>query len=185
MSSEFLDLSLVSIIYQGEFLSSVPKTYKAFLESLRDKEGITNEEFCKRTIWRGDFPILTKADYLILLKTKGVEGIFEVDLVKTDEEDENLFGEKDYKQFLEMTEPEEEIKIKIKDEEEIKVDLKEDNIDIKSEVNEFYAITEVTQYYKNYNKTPVELSIIYPLKKEINFRKFTINVNGKKSVSKI
>ena len=184
--SEYLDLNLVSIIYQGEFLSSVPKTYKAFLESLRDKEGITNEEFCKRTIWRGDFPILTKADYLILLKTKGVEGIFEVDLVKTDEEDENLFGEKDYKQFLEMTEPEEEIKIKIKnDEEEIKVDLKEDNIDIKSEVNEFYAITEVTQYYKNYNKAPVELSIIYPLKKEINFRKFTINVNGKKSVSKI
>ena len=186
MSAEYLDLSAVSIIYQGDFLSTVPKTYKAFLESLRDKEGITNEEFCKRTIWRGDFPILTKADYLILLKTKGLEGIFEVDLVKNeDEEDENLFGEKDYKQFLEMKEPEEEIKIKLKQEEEMKEDVKEDNIDIKSEVNEFYAITQVTQYYKNINKAPVELSIIYPLKKEINFRKFTINVNGKKSVSKI
>ena len=185
MTSEYLDLSAVSIVYQGEFLSSVPKTYKAFLESLRDKEGITNEEFCKRTIWRGDFPILTKADYLILLQTKGPEGIFEVDLVQNEEEDENLFGEKDYKQFLEMKEPEEEIKIKLNQEEEIKHDEKEDNIDIKSEVNEFYAITQVTQYYKNNNKAPVELSIIYPLKKEINFRKFTINVNGKKSVSKI
>ena len=100
MSSEYMDLSAVSIIYRGEFLSCVPKTYKAFLESLRDKEGITNEEFCKRTIWLGDFPILTKADYLILLKSKGLEGIFEVDLVKNeDEEDENLFGDKDYKQF--------------------------------------------------------------------------------------
>ena len=101
MSSEYMDLSAVSIIYQGEFLSCVPKTYKAFLESLRDKEGITNEEFCKRTIWLDDFPILTKADYLILLKSKGLEGIFEVDLVKNeDEEDENLFGDKDYKQFF-------------------------------------------------------------------------------------
>ena len=162
MSSEYLDLSAVSIIYQGEFLSCVPKTYKAFLESLRDKEGITNEEFCKRTIWRGDFPILTKADYLILLKTKGVEGIFEVDLVENEEGEENLFGEKDYKQFLEMKEPEEEIKIQLNQEEEIKKEEKEDNIDITSEVNEFYAITQVTQYYKNNNKSPVELSISYP-----------------------
>ena len=99
MTSEYLDLSAVSIVYQGEFLSSVPKTYKAFLESLRDKEGITNEEFCKRTIWRGDFPILTKADYLILLQTKGPEGIFEVDLVQNEEEDENLFGEKTISNF--------------------------------------------------------------------------------------
>ena len=126
---------------------------------------------------------MTKADYLILLKTKGLEGIFEVDLVKNeDEEDKNLFGEKDYKHILEMTEPEEEIKIKLNQEEEIKEDIKEDNIDIKSDVNEFYVITQVTLYYKNNNKAPIELSIIYPLKKEINFRIFTININGKKSV---
>ena len=90
MSLEYLYLSAVSIIYQGKFFSSVPKIYKEFLESLRDKEGITNEIFCKRTIWRGDFPILTKADYLILLQTKGPEGIFEIDLVQNeDKEDEN------------------------------------------------------------------------------------------------
>ena len=31
----------------------------------------------------------------------------------------------------------------------------------------------------------MELSIIYPLRKEINFRKFSINIDGKKSYSKI
>ena len=185
MTSEYLDLNSVAIVYDGEFLSSVPTTYKAFLECLRDKAGITNEEFCKRTIWRGDFPILTKQDYIKLLKTKGIEGIFQVDLIQNeDNEDENLFGEKDYKQFLEMTEPEEEIKILLT-KEEPKEETKEESIYIKSEVNEFYAITQVTQYYKNNNKAPIELNIIYPLKKEINFRKFTVNVNGKKSISKI
>ena len=52
-------------------------------------------------------------------------------------------------------------------------------------MNEFYEIIKVTQYYKNNNKAPFELSIIYPLRKEINFRKFNININGKKSISKI
>ena len=179
--SEYLDLESIAVVYDGDFLMSVPKTYKAFLEGLRDKAGITNEEFAKRTIWRGDFPILNKNDYIKLLKLKGKEGIFQIDLVSNDDdEDDNLFGEKDYLTFLEMKEPEEEIKIKLVEEE-----TKEENIYIKSEVNEFYAITEVTQYYKNNNKAPVELNIIYPIRKEINFRKFTINVNGKKSVSKI
>ena len=180
---EYLDLDSIAIIYDGDFLSSVPKTYKAFLECLRDKANLSNVEFAKRTIWRGDFPILNKKDYLRILKTKGTEGIIQIDLVQNeDEEDENLFGEKDYLTFLEMKEPEEEIKIKIKLDEE---ETKEETILIKSDVNEFYAITQVTQYYKNNNKVPIELNIIYPLKREINFRKFTINVNGKKSISKI
>ena len=42
-------------------------------------------------------------------------------------------------------------------------------------MNEFYAITKEAQYYKNNNKILVELSIIYPLLKETNFSKFTIN----------
>ena len=180
--SEYLDLNSIAIVYDGDFLMSVPKTYKAFLEGLRDKAGLTNEDFKKRTIWRGDFPILCKKDYIRLLKTKGSEGIFQIDLVNNedDEDDDDALGEKDYYQFLEMKEAEEEIKIKLNEEE-----AKEDNIYINSEVNEFYAVTQVTQYYKNNNNKPVELSIIYPLKKEINFRKFTININGQKSISKI
>ena len=183
MSEEYLNLDSIAIIYDGDYLASVPSTYKAFLECLRDRVGLTNEDFAKRTIWRGDFPILNKKDYLRLLKTKGSEGIFQIDLVQNeDDEDENLLGEKDYLTFLEMKEPEEEIKIKLKLNEE---ENKEENIFIKSDVNEFYAITQVTQYYKNNNKVPVELNIIYPLKREINFRKFTVNINGKKSISKI
>ena len=178
--SEFLDLSSIALVYDGDFLASVPSTYKEFLECLRDKAGLTNDEFAKRTIWRGDFPILNKEDYIRILKTKGPEGIIQIDLVTNEEGEEDEMGEKDYKTFLEMNEPEEEIKIKLNEEES-----KEENIYIKSEVNEFYAITEVTQYYTNNNKAPIELNIIYPLKKEINFRKFTINVNGKKSISKI
>ena len=177
--SEYLDLNSIAIVYDGDFLTSVPSTYKAFLECLRDKAGITNEEFKKRTIWRGDFPILNKKDYIRILKTKGSEGIFQIDLVNNEDEDDYL-GEKDYLQFLEMKEQEEEIKIKLNEEE-----TKEDNIYINSEVNEFYAITQVTQYYKNNNNKPVELNIIYPLKKEILFKKFTININGQKSISKI
>ena len=178
--SEFLELSSIALVYDGDFLASVPSTYKAFLECLRDKAGLTNDEFAKRTIWRGDFPILNKEDYVRILKTKGPEGIIQIDLVTNEEGEEDEMGEKDYKTFLEMNAPEEEIKIKLNEEES-----KEENIYIKSEVNEFYAITEVTQYYTNNNKAPIELNIIYPLKKEINFRKFTINVNGKKSISKI
>ena len=182
--SEYLDLKEVAIVYDGDVLSNVPNTYKAFLECLRDKVGISNAEFAKRTIWCGDFPLLTRDDYIRLLKKKGIEYIFQIDLVQN-EDDENLFGDNDYIKYLEGQEQEEEIKIKIKEDEEQKEETKEENILIKSDVNEFYAITQVTQYYKNNNKVPVELSIIYPLRKEINFRKFTININGKKSISKI
>ena len=86
--SEYLDLNAVAIVYDGDFLASVPNTYKAFLECLRDKVGLSNAEFAKRTIWRGDFPILNRNDYINLLKKKGMEGIFQIDLVENDGEDE-------------------------------------------------------------------------------------------------
>jgi len=41
------------------------------------------------------------------------------------------------------------------------------------------------QYYKNNNNKPVELTVIYPLRKEINFKKLNIDINGKKSYSRI
>ena len=183
--SEYIDLNAIAIVYEGEFLANVPNTYKAFLECLRDKVGLSNENFAKRTIWCGDFPLMNRNDYIRLLKKKGVEGIFQIDLVEN-EDDENLFGENDYIKYLENQEQEEEIKIKIKeDEPQAEAEAKEEKIFIKSDVNEFYAITQVTQNYKNNNSVPIELNIIYPLRKEINFRKFTINVDGKKSISKI
>ena len=160
--SEFLDINSISIVYNGDVLVQAPNTYKAFLESLRNKEGISNKELAKRTIWCGDFPILNRNDYIEQLKKKGQAGRLEINIIKNEEGEDNLFGDTDYKQYLEMTEPEEEIKIKLVKEEPkiVEEEKKEETIFIKSDVNEFYAITQVTQYYKNNNNKPVELNII-------------------------
>ena len=175
-----IDLDSIAIIYDGDYVSSVPNTYKAFLEALRNAAGLTNEEFQNKTIWRGDFPITCKKEYIRAIKSCKDEGIMQIDLVSNELDEKEGIGEKDYLQFLELKEPEEKIEIKINEEES-----KEETIYIESNVNEFYGITQVTQYYKNNNNKPVELSILYPLRKEINFRKFSININGKKSFSKI
>ena len=178
--SEFLNLDSIAIIYDGDYLASVPNTYKAFLELLRDKAGLTNDDLKKKTIWRGDFPITCKKDYIRAIKICKDEGIMQIDLVSNELDEKEGIEAKDYIEFLESKEPEEEIKIALKEEEN-----KEETIYINSNVNEFYAVTQVTQYYKNNNNKPVELTIIYPLKKEINFRKFNIKINDKKAYSKI
>ena len=178
--SDLIDLDSIAIIYDGDYLSSAPNTYKAFLEALRDKAGITNEEFGNKTVWRGDFPITCKKDYIKAIRKCKDEGIMQIDLVSNELDEKEGIKEKDYLQFLELKDAEEEIKINVNEEEN-----KEETIYIESNVNEFYAVTKVTQYYKNNNNKPVELSIIYPLRKEINFRKFSINIDGKKSYSKI
>ena len=178
--SEEINLDSIAIIYDGDYVSSVPNTYKAFLELLRNTAGMTNEDFNKKTIWRGDFPITCKKDYIKAIRKCKDEGIMQIDLVSNELDEKEGITEKDYLQFLELKEPEEAIKINVVEEES-----KEETIYIESNVNEFYAITQITQYYKNNNNKPVELSIIYPLRKEINFKKFTINIDGKKSFSKI
>ena len=178
--SETINLDSIAIIYDGDYVSSVPNTYKAFLELLRDKASLTNEEFKNKTVWRGDFPITCKKDFIKAIRRCKDDGIMQIDIVSNELDLKEGIGEKDYMQFLELKEPEEEIKINIEEEEN-----KEETIYIESNVNEFYAITQVTQYYKNNNNKPVELNIIYPLRKEINFKKFTININGKKACSRI
>ena len=178
--SDKVDLDSIAIIYDGDYVSSVPNTYKGFLECLRNAAALTNEEFQKKTVWRGDFPITCKKDYIRAIKSCKDEGIMQIDLVSNELDEKEGIGEKDYLQFLELKDPEEKIEININEEEN-----KEEIIYIQSDVNEFYAVTQVTQYYKNNNNKPVELSILYPLRKEINFRKFSININGKKSFSRI
>ena len=178
--SSLINLESIAIIYDGDYLSSVPNTYKAFLELLRDKAGLTNEEIKEKTIWRGDFPITCKKDYIKAIKKCKDEGIMQIDLVTNELDEKEGIESKDYLEVLESKEPEEEIKININEEEN-----KEETIYINSNVNEFYALTQVTQYYKNNNNKSIELTIIYPLKKEINFRKFNIKINDKKAYSKI
>ena len=179
--SETIDLDSIAIIYDGDYLSSVPNTYKSFLELLRDKANLTNEEFSnKKTIWHDDFPITCKKDFIKVIKLCKKEGIMKIDLVSNELDEKEGITEKDYLEFLESKEPEEEIKINIEEEEN-----KEETIYIESTVNELYAITKVKQYYKNNNNKPVELNVIYPLKREINFKKFNIDINGKKAYSRI
>ena len=150
--SEEIDLNSIAIIYDGDYLSSVPNTYKAFLETLRDKAGITNEEFINKTVWRGDFPITCKKDFIKAIRKCKDDGIMQIDLVTNELDEKEGIKEKDYLQFLELKDPEEVIKINLEEEEN-----KEETIYIESDVNEFYAITKVTQYYKNNNNKPVEL----------------------------
>ena len=178
--AEQINLDSIAIIYDGDYLSSVPNTYKAFLELLRDKAGLVDEEFGNKTVWSGDFPITCKKDYIKAIRKSKDEGIMQIDLVSNELDEKEGIKEKDYLQFLNLKEPEEVITISLEEE-----DNKEETIYIESMINEFYALTQVTQYYKNNNDKSIELSIIYPLRKEINFRKFTINIDGKKSFSKI
>ena len=115
--TEFIDLDSIAIIYDGDYLSSVPNTYKVFLELLRDKAGLTNEEFKEKTVWRGDFPITCKKDFIRAIKKCKDEGIMQIDLVSNELDEKEGIGEKDYLQYLEQKEQEEIIKIKVEEEE--------------------------------------------------------------------
>ena len=88
-----IDLNTISIKYDGEIISTVPNTYKSFLELLRDKEGLTNTEFMNKTVWRGDFPITSKQDYIKAIRYCKDEGIMQIDLVSNElDKKERLFS---------------------------------------------------------------------------------------------
>ena len=61
----------------------------------------------------------------------------------------------------------------------------EDTIYIKSSINEVFASTEVLQYFKNTLDTSIELSVSFPMKKEISLSKFEVTIGDKKVSSKI
>ena len=173
---EYINFETISLIYNENLISVVPKTYKAFLELLRDYDHLTNEEFNKKTIYKGSTPILCKKDYINELKKCLNNSKLILD--SRNDADKNILT-KDYLKFLTMEKSDEIIKIEILQEE------KENIIFINSNVNEFYALTQVKQYYKNKKTHPVELKIKYHLIKEINFRKFTIKINEKIACSRI
>ena len=65
----------------------------------------------------------------------------------------------------------------------VKIDLK--LITIETILNEFYAKTNIIQYYKNYANKPIELILKYPYNPKVQFSKFTLEMNNKKVISKI
>ena len=62
---------------------------------------------------------------------------------------------------------------------------REDTIYLKSNINEVFALTELTQYFINSLDDPIELIVSFPIKEEINLNKFIIQIGDKKVTSKV
>ena len=62
---------------------------------------------------------------------------------------------------------------------------REDTIYLKSNINEIYASTEITQFFINPLNNPIELIISFPIIEEISLNKFVIKVGEKKVISKV
>jgi len=56
---------------------------------------------------------------------------------------------------------------------------------ITSKVNEIFASTELTQYFTNPLEDSIELSILFPIKEEINLSKFIVSIDNQIIISKI
>ena len=67
------------------------------------------------------------------------------------------------------------------------VDIPEENncVKIEADFNEFYGITKVTQNYRNQTDKPIELNLTIPLRPEIQFNKFRVQLDDKIIVSRI
>ena len=62
---------------------------------------------------------------------------------------------------------------------------REDLIYLQSKINEIYATTELTQYFTNPLDDAIELSIIFPIKEEIDLTKFVVTIGEKIVLSKV
>ena len=65
------------------------------------------------------------------------------------------------------------------------MEAKEDVVYLSSKINELFATTELTQYFTNTLKDSIELSIIFPIKEEINLSKFVVSIDDKVVMSKV
>ncbi len=63
--------------------------------------------------------------------------------------------------------------------------IEENLVKINVELNEFYAKTEINQIYINPLKNPLELILKFPYDSSVQFSKFTLEINGKKTISKV
>ena len=56
---------------------------------------------------------------------------------------------------------------------------------LKSNINEIYATTELTQYFTNPLDSAIELEITFPIKEEINLSRFIVTIGDKIVLSKV
>ena len=62
---------------------------------------------------------------------------------------------------------------------------KYDTVFINTHINELMSQTEVTQYFKNTSRKPIELEMVIPLISDITITRFEVIKNGQKIISKI
>ena len=129
--------------------------FKDFLENIRDNSGLSTEDFLKYKI---TIPI---NDLETFKKLKNIKNL-SLELEKRTEEEL-----KDDTYLKELN----------------KIDL--NLITINSELNEFYAKTNIIQYYKNYSNNPIELILKFPYSSDVQFSKFTLEMQNKKIISKV
>ena len=66
------------------------------------------------------------------------------------------------------------------------MNVKDDNtVFITSKVNEIFASTELIQYFTNPLENPIELTILFPIKEEINLSKFVVSMDDQIVLSKV
>ena len=130
-------------------------SFKEFLEKIQEESGIPKEEFPKYKIM---CPVLDLHTYYLIKKNGNVTYTLEK---RTEEE------LKDKSYSIELN------------------SIEENLVRIITELNEFYAKTNTTQYYVNHSNEPVELILKFPYNSNIQFSKFTIEMNDKKVISKV
>ena len=64
-------------------------------------------------------------------------------------------------------------------------EAKDNVIYLRSKVNELFATTELTQYFTNELKDSIELTILFPIKEEIDLSKFVVSIDDKTVISKV
>ena len=129
--------------------------FKEFLEKIRDNSGLTTEDFLKYKI---SVPI---NDLETFKKLKNFNNLsFELEKRTPEELKDNTY---------------------LKELNKIELDL----ITINSELNEFYAKTNIVQYFKNFSKSPIELKLKFPYSSSVQFSKFTLEMKNKKIISKV
>ena len=136
-------------------ITPISLNFKEFLEKIRDDSGLSTEDFLKYKI---TLPI---NDFNTFNMLKNIPDL-SLELEKRTVEEL-----KDDTYLRELN----------------KIDPK--LITIKTELNEFYAKTNIIQYYKNYSNKPIELILKFPYNSSVQFSKFTLEMNNKKVVSKV
>ena len=130
-------------------------SFKDFLEKIIDESGLSEKELINYKIM---LPILDKKTFNILKNYENLPFVLEK---RTNDE----LNDQTYLNELN------------------KIDL--NLVQIETELNEFYAKTNVIQYYLNNLDKPIDLIIKFPNNSKIQFSKFTLEMNNKKVISKV